>query len=609
MNDLEKLKEKALGLPASPGVYIMKDDAGRIIYVGKAKTLPKRVSSYFQKNLSSYKTAKLVSQVHDFDFIVTDNEKEALILENSLIKKHKPRYNIILRDDKTYPSLRLTVQEEYPRIEVVRRIQKDGAVYFGPFSSATAMRQTLRLIRNIFPIRQCKRPDVMAAKRPCLNHQLGRCLGPCGGGATKAEYRAMVDEIILFFQGKNKELTDILTRRMKEAAETLDYEAAARFRDRLAYVERTLEKQKVVSSDLKDQDVIGLARDHGQVLASILFIRRGALLGVRNLPLGQRLDGDEEVVDALLSQYYGGETFTPQEVLVPIRPENGDFIQEWLREKRGGAVHLYKPSRGPKKRLLEMAEQNARTALEERIRSAQQGADALFELQKKLQLPAPPHRIECYDMSHLRGEASVGAMVVIQDGKWVKSDYRKFKIKTASTQDDFGMMSETLGRRLLKEDLPKPDLLLLDGGRGQLGSVLAVIEDLGIEDPPPLAGLAKGREGEPDRVWLPGRKNPADLKADSPGLLLLMKVRDEAHRFVQSYHHQLRAKEASKSGLDEIPGIGPVRRKALLDHFDSVQALRNASLDELTQVKGLGKKAAVQVFEFFNPNNSEPEKE
>ncbi|MFH1137317.1 MAG: excinuclease ABC subunit UvrC, partial [Pseudomonadota bacterium] len=588
-------------------VYIMKDQSGRVIYVGKAKTLPKRVASYFQKNQSSYKTVKLVSQVEDFDFIVTDNEKEALILENSLIKKHRPRYNIILRDDKTYPSLRLTVGEDFPRLEVVRKVARDGAVYFGPFSSATAMRQTIRLIRTIFPLRQCKRSDVMAVKRPCLNHQLGRCLGPCGGGAAKDEYRAMVDEVILFFQGKNRELTDILSGRMKEAAARLDFEAAARFRDRLNYVERTLEKQKVVSPDLRDQDVIGLARDHGQVMASILFIRRGALLGARNVPLGPRLDGDEEVIDALLGQYYGQDNFTPQEVLVPVRPANWDFIQEWLKEKRGSAVRLFSPSRGPRKHLLELAEQNARTALAERIRAAQLGGDALLELQKKLSLPTLPHRIECFDMSHLRGDASVGAMVVLEDGKWVKSAYRKYRIKSAPTQDDYGMMSETLGRRLQRADPPKPDLLLLDGGRGQLGAVLAVIEDLGVTDPPPLAGLAKGRDGEPDRVWLPGRKNPADLKADSPGLLLLMKVRDEAHRFVQSYHHQLRAKSGARSNLDVIPGVGPARRKALLDHFGSLDAVKGADLDELSRVQGLGRAAAAKVHEFFH--GRAPEKE
>ncbi|MEW5723310.1 MAG: excinuclease ABC subunit UvrC, partial [Thermodesulfobacteriota bacterium] len=540
MGDLEKLKEKAAAMPASPGVYLMKDGKGRVIYVGKAKSLPKRVVTYFQKSPASYKTARLVEQIADLDFIVTDTEKEALILENSLIKEHKPRYNVILRDDKTYPLLRLTVQEDWPRLEVVRRIRNDGAEYFGPFSSATAMRRTLRLLRDLFPLRQCRRPDPRTAGRPCLNHQLGRCLGPCGGHAGNEEYRALVEEVILFFKGRNKALTGRLEEKMKEAAGRLDFEAAARYRDRLAAVERTLERQKVVSPDLADVDVIGLARDRGQVLAVILFIRRGALLGSRSISLKGETGGDVEVVESLLTQYYGGENFIPDEVLAPAPLENQALIQDWLGEARGRAaspgghaglkaVRVHSPVRGPKRKLVDLAGQNAATALAEKLRAADLGADALVELQMKLGLAAPPRRIEAYDLSTLRGDAPVGAMVVLDEGRWAKENYRRFKIKTASGRDDYAMMAEVLGRRLVKEELPRPDLMLLDGGRGQLGVALAVIEDLKIADPPPLAGLAKGREGEADRVWLPGRKNPVDFRSDAPGLLLLMRVRDEAH--------------------------------------------------------------------------------
>jgi len=605
MPDLESLKIKAAEMPPLPGVYLFKDAQGRVLYVGKAKSLPKRVVTYFQKTPASTKTARMVAQAADLDYLVTENEKEALILENSLIKKHKPRYNIILRDDKTYPSLRLTVQEEYPRLEVVRRINPDGAVYFGPFSSATAMRQTLRLIRRLFPLRHCHRPDVRAVSRPCLNYQLGRCLGPCHDHVGREEYRSMVDEVILFFQGKNKKLTESLQRKMKEAAERFDFEAAARYRDRLNDVRRTLEKQNVVSADMKDRDVFGLAQDQGQTLAAILFVRRGVLLGSRTVPLSGKTETPAEVIESLLGQYYGRDNLVPEEILLPVKIDGAELVQEWLRERRGQTVRVLCPARGPKKKLVDLAAQNAANALTQRLRSADLGAEALVEVQTKLGLSSPPRRIEGFDMSTLRGDAPVGAMIVLEEGRWVKSDYRRFKIKTASGQDDYAMMAEVLGRRLVKEDLPRPDLILLDGGRGQLGVTLAVIEDLGLQDPPPLAGLAKGREGGPDQVWVPGRKNPVNFRADSPGLLLLMRVRDEAHRYVQAYHHRVRAVGSTRSVLDDLPGIGPARRKALLGRFGSLQALASASIEELAQIKGMTRPAAAGVHRYFHPDKND----
>ncbi|MBU2547463.1 MAG: excinuclease ABC subunit UvrC [Proteobacteria bacterium] len=601
MADLEDLKAKASAMPPLPGVYLMKDAQGRIIYVGKAKSLPKRVSSYFQKHPASAKTARMMAKVADLEYLVTDNEKEALLLENSLIKEHRPRYNIILRDDKTYPYLCLTVKDPFPRLEVVRRIQKDGSVYFGPFSSAMSMRQTLRTLRRLFPLRNCRRPEVKTGGRPCLNFQLGRCLGPCRGQVGEAEYRAVVDQVVLFFQGRNQSLADSLRRDMQEAASRLDFEAAARSRDRLAAVERTIERQKMVSTDLMDRDVVGLAHDHGQAMAVLLFIRRGSLLGSRNIPLGEKPEADEDLVESVLSRYYDMDHLVPDEVLLPVRIENRALLEDWLRERRGRAFRLATPVRGPKKKLVDLAVQNAAAALEERLRAADLGADALVEIQKRLGLPAPPRRIEGYDMSTLRGEAPVGALVVLEDGRWIKPDYRRFRIKTASGQDDYAMMSEVLGRRLAREEPARSDLILLDGGRGQIGVALAVIRDLNIQDPPPLAGLAKGRDGEPDRVWLPGRKNPVDFRADSPGLLLLMRVRDEAHRYVQAYHHRVRAKTATRSILDDLPGIGPARRKAILQHFGSLAAARQATAEELAAVKGLGRTAADTVYRFFHP--------
>lgn len=601
MTDLERLKEKAAAMPDSPGVYQMKDASGRIIYVGKAKSLPKRVSSYFQKSGHSYRIADMVSKVHDVDFIVTDTEQEALILENTLIKKHKPKYNVILRDDKTYPSLRLNVQDPYPRLEVVRRVKKDGAVYFGPFSSATAMRKTLALVQRMFPLRQCKRPDVKAVDRACLNHQLGRCLGPCGDYATPEEYRAVVDEVIMFFQGRNQGLVDAVKKRMQEAAARLDFEAAARYRDRLAYINRTLEKQKVVSSDLKDRDIIGLAHDRGQNLAVVLYVRRGAVFGSRNLPLGAGAEANAETLESLISQYYGKDTFVPDEILLPAHIENEELLQSWLSEKKGRSVKILWPQRGDKKKLVDLAAENAATALAERLRAVDLGTDALYELQRKMGLPSLPRRIEGYDMSTLRGQAAVGAMVVLEEGRWQKSDYRRYRIKNASGQDDYAMMSEVLTRRLSKDDLPRPDLMLLDGGRGQLGMAMAVVRDLNIENPPPMAGLAKGKEGDADKVYLPGRVNPVDFKADNPGLLLLMRVRDESHRYVRTFHHRIRAKDAAQSGLENIPGIGPGRRKKLLTYFGSVDNIKKASLADLEAV--LPSPAAQAVLDYFAREN------
>ena len=603
MTDLEALHTKAAAMPEGPGVYLMKDASGRVIYVGKARSLRKRTVTYFQKVPDSVKTSRLVSLIADLDCILTDNEKEALILENSLIKKHKPRYNINLRDDKTYPYISLTVQEDFPRIEVVRRIARDGAVYFGPFSSATAMRQTIGLVRRLFPLRQCRRPDVKAVDRPCLNFQMGRCLAPCHGHVTREEYRAVVEEVILFFKGRNQTLTDSLRTRMKEAAARLNFEAAAKYRDRLSAVERTLERQKMVSASLMDRDVFGLAADRGQVMVVILFIRQGTMLGAREIPLGAREEPAAEVIESVLGQYYSEDHFIPKEVLVPVDLENQELLQDWLRERRGRTVRLLTPQRGEKKKLMDLARQNAATAMAERLRAADLGQEALEELARKLGLPGPPKRIEGYDLSTLGGEAAVGAMVVLDDSRWVKSDYRRFKIKSASGRDDYAMMSEIINRRLVKEDLPRPDLMLLDGGRGQLGVALAVIEDLDLKNPPPMAGLAKGREGEADKVWLPGRKNPVDLKADAPGLLLLMRVRDEAHRYVQSYHHRVRAKGSARSVLDDCPGIGPTRRKALLKHFGSLKAIKNASPEEIAEVKGMNKTAAQAVADFLESQN------
>ena len=603
--DREKLKLKAGELPDESGVYLMKDSRGRIIYIGKAKFLRKRVISYFQKSTFGFKTENLVAKIADLEFILTDNEKEALILENSLIKRHKPRYNARLKDDKTHPYLQLTMQDAYPRLAVVRRIKKDGSMYFGPFSSTAAMRKTLRLVQRLFPLRQCRRHELKKVDRPCLNYELGRCSAPCAGLISREDYLALVDEVCLFFKGKNKKLTETLKIKMLDASRRLDFENASKYRDRLNDVEKTLERQKMVSTDMKDQDIIGLAQDRGQILVAMQFVRRGIFLGSRNFYLSAAAGSPGEMIESLLGQYYGFDHLIPDEVLSSVDLESGDALQDWLSEKRGRKVRVKRPMRGQKKNLVELAVANAETALAERLRAADLGAEALFEIQKKLELPDLPQRIEGFDLSNLRGDSPVGAMVVLDDGGWSKSDYRRFRIKTASGQDDYAMMYEIIDRRLRKEDLPRPDLMLLDGGRGQLGMALAVIKDLNIEDPPPLAGLAKGKEGRPDHVYRPGRKNPINFRPGSPGLLLLMRVRDEAHRFVQAYHHRLRGKNSTRSTLENISGIGPARRKALLRHFNSVEAVKKASVGEIAEVSGVSRHAAESVYHFFHAGKQE----
>ncbi|MBW2053398.1 MAG: excinuclease ABC subunit UvrC, partial [Deltaproteobacteria bacterium] len=548
----------------------------------------------------SFKTSRLINRIDDLEFIQTDTEKEALILENSLIKRHRPRYNVNLRDDKTYPYIRLNVSDSYPRLAVVRRIKRDGDVYFGPFSSASSMRRTVRLIQRLFPLRQCRRADVKAVDRACLNYQLGRCSAPCVGHISQEDYRALVDEVILFFQGRNKKLTSTLKRKMDESSKKLDFEAAAWYRDRLADVRQTLERQKMVSLDAGDQDVMGLVHDRGQVMAAMLFIRRGVLLGHRNFDLGATDALPEEVMESLLVQYYSADNLIPDEILVPAGLENADVLEDWLRERKGKAVYLKCPVRGAKKKLVGLAAANAATALAEKFRDAELGVEVQLEIQKKLRLPGPPNRFEAFDLSALQGDAPVGAMVVLENRTWRKSDYRRFRIKSSSGQDDYAMMYEVISRRLLHEELTRPDLMLLDGGRGQLSMAMAVIKDLKIENPPPLAGLAKGRDGAPDRVYLPGRKNPVNFRSGAPGLLFLMRLRDEAHRYVQAYHRGLRRKKGVRSVLDQIPGIGQARRKALLKQFGSIEAIKSASVDELAAAESINRNVAQTVYNFFH---------
>jgi len=585
---LEQLRQQALSLPESPGVYLMRDREGRVIYVGKAKILPRRVSSYFQKTPPSARIGLMVSKIESFDFVVTATEKESLILENSLIKKHRPRFNVILRDDKTYPSLRLSVTEDFPRLEVVRRPVKDGSIIFGPFPSVGALRDTVLTARRLFPLRQCRRPDVKNIERPCLNYQMGRCVGPCRPEMSPEEYRVLTDQVRLFFRGRSSELLAGLAADMKAAAERYDYEEAARLRDRLNNIKKTLERQVVDQADNHDQDVFGFYRKDGLLQGSLLMVRQGVVAGC--LPLESTGGGEAEVREAalsLISQYYGAEHFVPDELLLPedwLPSDERAALEDWLGSLKGRAVKIYQPQRGDKTKLLDMAAENARAALEDRLGRLGRQRGVMVELKARLNLEKVPHRLECFDLAHLQGQNAAAGLVVMEDGEWKKEHYRRFKIKTAKGGDDYGGMREVVARRFAREDWPWPDLLLLDGGKGQLHAAQAAFEDLGIK-PPALAAIAKVRqEGDIDRIFLPGRKNPADLKAGTAGLLLLSRLRDEAHRYVGAYHHRLQANTFMASPLLAAPGLGPVKRKKLLDAFGSLESLAGASEADILAV-------------------------
>jgi excinuclease ABC subunit C len=578
----------------------MKDLSGSIIYVGKAKILPKRVSSYFRDQAPSVRIGLMVSQVESFDFVVTTNEKEALLLENSLIKKHLPKYNVILRDDKTYPSLRLSVKDPFPRLEIVRRPLRDGSIIFGPFPSSGSLRETLKMVNRLFPLRKCKREDVKKTDRPCLNFQIGQCTGPCRPEVTSEEYRQLTDQVRLFFRGRKNELVKRLETDMFQAAEKLDFETAATLRNRLHDVRRTLERQTIALSEAADIDVWALERqgDFGQ--AVVLNVRSGAVTGCRPLAAEGTLGGDLEAIISLITQYYGDSEMAANEILLPALPPGPEIALTagWLSGLKGSPVKITTTARGEKLRLLEMASENARVTLEERLERLTRTRGVMAELMARLQLPSIPKRIECFDLAHIQGTNVTAGMVVMEEGEFKKSQYRKFKINQAKGGDDYAGLTEVIGRRFRPDRpqaWPNPDLLLIDGGRGQLTAVLAAFDELGTT-PPPLAGIAKERGSVgADRIFLPGRKNPVDLKPGSASLLLLMKLRDEAHRFCRSYHHTLRTKELLTSLFSGIKGLGPARLKALTAACPTLESILAASDTQLTQITRLGPEGLKEI--------------
>ncbi|MGQ9600441.1 MAG: excinuclease ABC subunit UvrC [Anaerolineae bacterium] len=610
------VQEKLDALPSKPGVYLMKDAEGHILYVGKAVNLRARVRSYFHASADyNPKIQRLVASVADIDFIVTASELEALILESNLIKRHAPKYNVRLKDDKRYPYIKITWQEDFPKVLIVRRMERDGARYFGPFTASWAVQQTLHTLRRVFPYLTCNRTITGQDERACLYLDIGLCLGPCIGAASKEEYRSMIDRLCHFLEGKSSEIVAELEANMKAAAEQWNFEQAAAYRDQLIAIQRIIERQKIVSTAMADQDVIAFARADGDACVQVFFIRQGRLIGREYFVLdGAAEEQDPEIIASFVKQFYDGAAYVPPEILLPHEIEEALVIEEWLRSRRGDRVVLRVPRRGHKRELVEMATENATETLQHLrsqwlIDEGKQAA-ALAELQKNLELENPPNRIECYDISTIQGMATTGSMVVFVKGVPRKSEYRRFQIRTVEGADDYASMRELLRRRFRRATEPAskclpgpgsktspwellPDLLIVDGGRGQLNVALAVLEEYGLRDQVPVVGLAK----EEEEIYFPDRSEPIRLPRNSEGLYLVQRIRDEAHRFAVTYHRQLRTRQTVLSELDGVPGIGPRRRSALLKHFGSLEAIRAASVEELAAVPGMTRKAAEQLKE------------
>jgi excinuclease ABC subunit C len=602
------LQEKLNALPAKPGCYLFKDVNGQIIYVGKAVALRQRVRSYFQPSANlTPRTRRLLNAVADLDFIVTETELEALVLECNLIKKYQPHYNVRLRDDKHYPYLCVTTSEPFPRLILTRRVQQDGNRYFGPYSGSRAVYATMDLINKIFPLVSCGKPfDGRPVQAPCLYYHMGQCLAPCAGLANKDEYQQAVKDVLAFLEGRQEHIIRDLRRRMLEAAENLEFERAAKLRDQVAALEEVMRRQKVISTQMIDQDVIALVAEENGACVQMFYIRGGKLIGQNHFLL-EGTDADarqNEAVQEFVKQYYQNAAYVPQEILLPCDIDEVSIVESWLRQKRGSKVEITVPVRGDKKRLVEMAAENAAHALEQ-IRAEMRAKlgnteRALRELAEVLGLEEAPQRIECYDISNLQGDHFVGAMVVCEKGEMAKSEYRRFKIKGHENRpDDVGMIREVLTRRLLegKQNNPKfhrlPDLIIVDGGKGQLSAALAAMEATGVHLP--VCGLAKRFE----LLILPNMPEPVALPRTSQALYLVQRIRDEAHRFANAYRTRLHGKKQIHSTLDEIPGIGPKRRRALLKQFGSLERLRHASLEEIAAVPTMNRQAAETVLNYL----------
>ena len=604
----EQLKQ----LPASPGVYLMRDAEGNILYVGKAANLHHRVRSYFGAGQKlTPKLQRLVARVHDLDFFVTNSEQEALILECNLIKRFRPYYNVRLKDDKTFPYLKISFNEDWPRVHVTRRLEENGGRYFGPFASARSIRQTLNILKGIFPFRSCSRDITGNDLRPCLEYHIKRCVGPCIGAVSQQEYAEVIKQVTLFLEGKQETVVQGLQSKMKKAAEALDFERAALLRDQLQAIDRVIEGQRIATTVRGEQDVIAFATEKDKAYVQVFFIRGGKLIGRESFVLqGTSSEEPKQIMSSFIKQFYGSAPNIPPLLLLQHPVEDKTIIENWLQSKRGSRVQIQVPYRGNKRQLVRIVTENAEQGLQQ-LKIKQQAAPsaltaALAEIERELHLPRLPLRIECYDISNIQGMAAVGSMVVFDKGKPKPAHYRRFRIKTVSGANDYAMLQEVLRRRFKRSGPVSadtsatntwavlPDLVLIDGGKGQLNAALSVMQELGVESLP-VAGLAKENED----IFIPKQTAAINLPASSPGLQLLQRARDEAHRFALGYHQRIRKKEAFASALDSIPGIGPKRKRALLKRFGSTQAIQEAATDELAATEGMNQNLARKVKEFL----------
>ena len=604
--------ERLKATPAKPGVYLMRDKSGEVLYVGKAAGLRHRISSYFALSANlPRKISNMVARIADYEYIVTESESEALILECNLIKEHQPPYNARLKDDKSYPFIKIDVSEDFPQVYITRRVNRDGSRYFGPFASAGSVRRTLSLLKKLFPYRSCTKTITGIDTRPCLDFHIHRCVGPCIGAVDKREYAEVIDQVVLFLEGKTNKVVGSIKKRMLEAADSLEFEKAAVLRDQLTAIEKVNEGQKVLHLTSENVDVIATAPGPREAWVEVFFIRQGKLIGRDNfLMAGTQDDEPDKILTAFVKQFYDVTPYVPPRILVQHRLEESDSIAKWLREKRQGSVRIHVPQRGEKRRLIEMVAENAAQGLEQlRVKQLSDTAAmdaAMSELQEALSLPYPPRRIECYDISNIQGTNSVGSMVVFEDAKPKKAHYRRFKIKSIEGVDDYSMMREMLIRRFKRlaqsrrpQDVDSPaesnqkktggnswgivpDLVLIDGGKGHLGAALQVFLELGINDIP-LASLAK----ENEELFIPMMSEGIMLPRNSQGLYLVQRARDEAHRFAVTFHRERRSKKSVQSALDLVPGIGPKRKRMLIRKFGSLRGVSNASIEEIAAVPGM----------------------
>jgi len=598
----EQLETKLKNLPASPGVYLFKNAQGKPLYIGKAKNLRNRVRTYFQTSGPvEPRIRRMVAQVADLELMVTSNEIESLILESNLVHEYKPRYNVALKDDKHFPYIKVTTDEPFPRVLVVRRLEKDKATYFGPFTSSGGMRRTITFLTRLFKIRSCAYQIPPPENRPlrvCLDYHIDRCGGPCEGLQSREEYAEGVRAVLMFLAGKSRKLVDELKDKMLLASEEERFEEARILRDQVEALQSVMVKQNVDVGERVDRDIIATAREGSEIMAVVMQIREGVLIGRQDLRLSaDPEDSDPAILGSFLKQYYNHQTNLPDEVCLPLEPEEMTLLQQWLRKSKGGRIDLITPKIGQKMRLMELAARNARLLLDEVLLQkktvTERTSKMVTALQDDLKLSRAPRRMVCFDISNTGETDAVGSCVFFDNGKPYKSNYRHFKIKGVAGQDDFTMMREVVGRyflRLREESAQPPDLVVVDGGKGQLSAATEELSSLGFQKQP-VIGLAKRLE----EVFLPGQSDPLTIARTSPGLMLLKRIRDEAHRFAVTYNRKVRSKRTIKSKLDDIPGVGPARRNALLRQFGSVQGIREATVEQLAEVKGISRSLAEKI--------------